>query len=134
MIGKILLTLDVIAVAYVFIRQRKLAEESAQAGSKGKSEAARKDKYDKHELAADVRIAAYLFLLFMVGIGAALYYYRWQDDHTVLTVYLHRDSQLEPISYQVYKYQLESRSFTTIDGTQVTVASSERMEITGLED
>lgn len=37
------------------------------------------------------------------------------------------------MSYQVYKYQLQERSFTTIDGTQVTVAGSERMEVLGLE-
>ena len=45
----------------------------------------------------------------------------------------HRDSQAAPVSYEVYKFQLQDRSFITLDGTSVTVASSERMEVLGLE-
>ena len=88
----------------------------------------------REELAADLRAGAYMFLFLMVGIGAALYYFDWQDDHTVLTVNLHRDNQTAPISYEVYKYQLQDRSFVTTDGRSVTVASSERMEVLGLDN
>lgn len=88
----------------------------------------------KEELAADLRAGAYMFLVLMVGLGAALYYFDWQDDHTVLTINLHRDNNSAPVSYEVYKYQLEDRSFVTTDGRSITVASNERMEILGLED
>ena len=72
--------------------------------------------------------------MLMVGLGAALYYFDWQDDHTVLTINLHRDNQSAPVSYEVYKYQLEERSFVTIDGRSIAVASNERMEIIGLDN
>jgi len=127
MIGRILLTLAVIVIAYVFVRQRRLAEEAGN-----KPAAAKRDKV-RYELSQDMRMAAYMFLVLMTGIGAAVYYFRWQDEHTVLTINLHRENQAQPVSYQVYKYQLQERSFTTIDGTQVTVAGSERMEVLGLE-
>jgi len=127
MIGRILLTLAVIVIAYVFVRQRRLAEEAGN-----KPAAAERDKV-RDELSQDMRMAAYMFLVLMTGIGAAVYYFRWQDEHTVLTINLHRENQAQPVSYQVYKYQLQARSFTTIDGTQVTVAGSERMEVLGLE-
>jgi hypothetical protein len=127
MIGRILLTLAVIVIAYVFVRQRRLAEEAGN-----KPAAAKRDKV-RDELSQDMRMAAYMFLVLMTGIGAAVYYFRWQDEHTVLTINLHRENQAQPVSYQVYKYQLQERSFTTIDGTQVTVAGSERMEVLGLE-
>lgn len=127
MIGRILLTLAVIVIAYVFVRQRRLAEEAGN-----KPAAAKRDKI-RDELSQDMRMAAYMFLVLMTGIGAAVYYFRWQDEHTVLTINLHRENQAQPVSYQVYKYQLQERSFTTIDGTQVTVAGSERMEVLGLE-
>lgn len=127
MIGRILLTLAVIAIAYFVLRQRKIAEEREEKGEKVVAN-------ERSELANDVRLAAYMFLVFMVGIGGAVYYFRWQDDHTVLTINLHRENQSQPVSYQVYKFQLMDRSFTTIDGTQVTVAGSERMEVIGLED
>ena len=70
--------------------------------------------------------------MLIVGLGIALYYFQWQDDHSVLTVRLHSDGQANPIEYQVYKYQLQERAFTTLDGILVTVASSERMEVEGL--
>ncbi len=49
-----------------------------------------------------------------------------------MTVILHSDGAASPVTYQVYKNQLEERAFTTIDGIRVTVASSERMEVIGL--
>jgi hypothetical protein len=127
MIGRILLTLAVIAIAYVFVRQRRLAEEA-----ENKPVPVKKDKL-RDELSQDLRMAAYMFMVLMVGIGGAVYYFRWQDEHTILTINLHRENQAQPVSYQVYKYQLQERSFTTIDGTHVTVAGSERMEVLGLE-
>lgn len=127
MIGRILLTLAVIAIAYVFVRQRRLAEEAEE-----RPAPVPKDKVPD-ELSQDLRLAAYMFMVLMVGIGGAVYYFRWQDEHTILTINLHRENQVQPVSYQVYKYQLQERSFTTIDGTHVTVAGSERMEVLGLE-
>ena len=129
MLGKILLTLSVIVIAYLYVRQRQLAEQ------KSSNKTAKKSTQEaKSELANDFRIAAYLFLALMTIVGATLYYFQWQDDHTVLTVNLHRENQTEAVSYQVYKYQLQDRGFTTVDGTVVTVAGSERMEIIGLEE
>ena len=70
----------------------------------------------------------------MVAVGAALYYYRWQDDHQLITVRLYSADQAAPVSYEVYKYQLAERSFTTVDGRVITVAGSDRMEVIGLND
>lgn len=129
MLGKILLTLAVIAIAYFYVRQQQIAEPDSS--TKGTA-SARQD--GKDELAKDFRVAAYLLLILMTGVGAALFYYDWRDDHRVLTINLHRDSEAQPVSYQVYKYQLQDRSFTTTEGIQITVASSERMEIIGLDE
>jgi len=85
-----------------------------------------------NNLSADLRLGAYMFLALVIGLGATLYYFQWQDDHSILTVRLHSDGQRKAIVYQVYKFQLAERSFTTLDGILVTVASSERMEVEGL--
>lgn len=122
MISRIILTGLVILIAYGFIRQRK------NAAAAGETPAARQSIF----AADDFRLAAYLFLIMTIGIGAGLYYSRWQDDHTILTVSLHRDNQADPVIYQVYKYQLGERSFLTLDGKSITVASSERIVIEGL--
>jgi|APSaa5957512535_1039671.scaffolds.fasta_scaffold69592_2 hypothetical protein len=141
MVGKFLITLAVIIGAFFVIRQRHLNDNDGKSGKNNsasksiKSTRPKKPQSSgKDELSADLRAGAYMFLFLMVGIGAALYYFDWQDDHTVLTVNLHRDNNAAVVSYEVYKYQLDNRSFTTIDGRAITVASSERMEILGLED
>ncbi len=129
MLGKILLTLAVIVVAFLFVRQRDMKAKGRP--SKASPAVRAVEKVDD-SLSSDLRIGAYMFLVLIVGLGIALYYFQWQDDHSVLTVRLHSESQSEPIEYQVYKYQLGDRAFTTLDGILVTVGSSERMEVEGL--
>ena len=132
MLGKILLTLAVIIAAILYIRRRDLQEAESRSSVRKTKSAVNKPAV-KDSLSADLRLGAYMFLVLMIGLGAALYYFRWQDDHSILTVTLHSDNQTQSSNYQVYKYQLQDRSFTTVDGILVTVASTERMEVTGLE-
>ena len=129
MLGKVILTLVVIVIAILVIKQRKEAEAEQSAKSRKTPAQAKSDP----PMASDMRTAAYLFLILMFGAGAIVYYFRWQDDHTVVTVNLFRDELSEPATYQVYKFQLDSRSFTTTSGVRITVADSERMEVSGLE-
>ena len=125
MLGKIVLTAAVILIAVLFIRQQRLNEANAD-------KSPRKDA-EKDSGTSDLRFAAYAFLAMMLGLGAFVYYQSWRDDHTILTINLYRDGNSAPISYEVYKYQLASRSFVTLEGVQITVADNERMEIIGLD-
>jgi len=131
MLGKILLTVVVILAAFIVLRQRHMTARRERSEATAPTETAADS--ERENFARDMRFAAYTFLVLMVGLGGFLYYYRWQDDHTILTVTLHRDDQEEPVTYRVYKYQMGERSFTTVDGTAVTVAASERMEVEGLD-
>lgn len=132
MLSKFLLTLTVIITAFFFVRQRNLADR-ADKGAAANRRTAQQEQKERAEFTSDLRFAAYMTAVLMVGLGGLLYYFRWQDDHEILTVTLHRDNQSAPISYQVFRYQLQDRSFVTIDGTTVTVAGSERMEVLGLD-
>lgn len=135
MLSKFLLTLAVIIAAFLVLRQRKLTPPPTTGSNSSRPAAdASVSKQQDHTPSSDMRFAAYTFLILMVGLGAMMYYFRWQDDHNILTISLHRDNQAAPVIYEVYKYQLQDRSFVTIDGTTVTVASSERMEVSGLTD
>jgi len=138
MLGKILLTLAVIVTAFFYIRQQDMKDSDKarktvdSAPATAKSNGVAKPKA-KDTLSSDLRFGAYMFLVLMIGLGGALYYFGWKDDHTVLTVTLHNDGQAMSTNYEVYKYQLGERSFTTLDGVLVTVASTDRMEVIGLE-
>ncbi len=130
MLGKLLLTLLVIAVALVFLRERKQASQR-QIDNSGTSSGQSQVVSDKPE-GSNLRTAAYMFLVLMIGVASLLYFLQWQDDHVLLTVTLYNNTGAAPVTYQVYQYQMSSRSFVTIDGIQITVADSERMEVTGL--
>ena len=133
MLSKLLVTIIVIGVAIFAIKRRKLENNGGTpvlAANKNKSAASA----EKAQLNHDLKVGAYLFVAFIAGIGAVMYYFDWQDDHTVLTINLIRGAETAPVTYLVYKYQLEEKSFVTIDGKTVTVASNERMEIEGLKN
>ena len=134
MLGKILLTITVMVIAFFFVRQRDIKEKSGPVRKTlpQKKSHEKSVEQEDHNLSADLRFGAYMFLALVIGLGATLYYFQWQDDHSILTVRLHSDSQAEAVVYQIYKSELKERSFTTLDGVLVTVASSERMEVEGL--
>ena len=134
MIGKILLTLAVIAIAYLMVRRDHGSKRDTTKSAPPKISAGEQKKIPDHTLHDDLRTASYLFLFFIVVVGAALYYYRWLDDHQLITVRLYSTDQADPASYEVYKYQLAERSFTTVDGRVITVAGSDRVEVIGLND
>ena len=133
MLSKVFLTTFVIIVAFFVVRQRHLSGNNVDQKKLAIPRENEKNNY-KSEFNAELRLGAYMFLTLMVGLGAVLYYFDWLDDHIILTVNLHRDNLSQPVSYEVYKYQLEDRSFVTTDGRTITVASSERMEILGLNE
>ena len=133
MLSKFLLTALVIIIAFFVVRQRHLSGNNINQKNRTISRKT-ENLNSRKEFTSDLRLGAYIFLTLMVGLGATLYYFDWLDDHTILTVNLHRDNVSQPVSYEVYKYQLEDRSFITTDGRTITVASSERMEILGLTE
>jgi hypothetical protein len=133
MLGKILLTIGIILIAILFLRKHRQDQRQRLQKLQGQKRQTLPgpDTAAKPPL-SDYRFAAYLFLALMFGGGSYLYYLRWQDDTSLVTVLLHSDGATSPVTYQVYKNQLETRAFTTVDGIRVTVASSERMEVIGL--
>lgn len=126
MLGKIVLTILIVLLGLVWIRRHREQEQRDRSQASGATPPSTPAPLN------DYRFAAYLFLILMLGTGAYLYYERWQDEHSLVTVILHRDGNQEPVRYQVPKGQLEARAFTTADGVRVTVAASERMEVIGL--
>lgn len=148
MLGKILLTLLVIALAVLYIRkrhQRELAQRRAAenperlVGSnsannpwRGEQRPSAEPPAAKDAKTPDLRIAAWVTLSVILTVGAGLYYLSWQDARSTVTVILHRDDTQSPTIYQVEKRHLGERAFITVEGTRVTVSANERMEIMGL--
>ena len=158
MIGKLLLAVLITGILILYIRrQRRAAAERAGTGGTANPSAAmparRGDSAaleqflnrarqtgdpasgnpaDQGALAPRIRFVLWMILLALLltaGIGSFLY---WQDQQRLVTVLLHRDASEAPVIYRVAKRNLGSNSFTTNDGTVVTVSANERMEVVGL--
>lgn len=129
MLGKLLLTIAILLLGIVWIRQaREHKRREAAAGRQIATPAPAAPPLN------DYRFAAWLFVALMLGFGGYLYYLQWQEDNRIVRILLHRDGNTAPVSYEVRQYQLEERAFTTIEGVRVTVAASERMEVIGLQE
>ena len=135
MVVKLLITLTVIFVAYLILRRRQtLNSNTAQLSKSGCK--INTDDQSRNELTAEIRFGAYLFLILMLTLSAGMGYVSWKNDHETVLVTLYRqnnnDAQDEKIVFHVYRQDLLERSFTTVDGIKVVVASDERMEIRDL--
>ena len=135
MVVKLLITLTVIFVAYLILRRRQTLNSNTVELSKSGWKI-NTDDQSRNELTAEIRFGAYLFLIMMLTLSAGMGYVSWKNDHETVLVTLYRqnngDAQDEKIAFHVYRQDLLERSFTTVDGIKVVVASDERMEVRDL--
>ncbi len=117
MVTKILFTLAVVGVVIWLIRFRQ--RPGPVAPSHRSSGGAR-----------PVRGIALAVLAVMVVSGLAVAYLRWNDAHQVVRVTVIDSGTGRVSRYAVYRDRLKERSFETVDGRQVRLAVTERMEVT----
>lgn len=120
MIGKILLTLCVIVLAWLVIRnrQRRMAMIAARppAGPAASG-------------SGSWRLGVYLFVAAMVLVSGVLIYQRWQHGDRVVTVRVVDTQSGRSVTYQARRKDVEERHFVTLDGREVSVAETERIEL-----
>ncbi|MDP3518904.1 MAG: hypothetical protein Q8S94_17245 [Pseudohongiella sp.] len=153
MIGKLLLTLVVIALAVVYLRKRyqlKLQKDKNKR-SAGSSLPTPLNNHSELEqfltrarnsqspaapvtgaLAPRLRAILWIVLGGLLVIAATGSYLYWQDQQQLVTVLLHRDVNEAPVIYRVEKRNLGDKEFVTDTGIRVTVSANERMEVVGL--
>lgn len=155
MIGKLLLTLMVIALAALYLRKRYQQDQknSKQASSANLparstnnaeldnflSQARRTEQYAPSTAAARentagaaIKIAVWTLLGIVLVTGVIASFLYWQDQQRLVTVLLHRSASEAPVIYRVPKRNLGNMEFVTEGGVRVTVSANERMEVVGL--
>ncbi|MEW8508636.1 MAG: hypothetical protein AB2598_18245 [Candidatus Thiodiazotropha sp.] len=122
MITKLILTLTVIAIAWLVVRNR---QQRMQAIShQGRTEAAPRPAQNSL-----LKWGAYLLLaMLLLGSGFFLFM-QWQDLTRVVTVTVIDTQTGRSVSYQARRGDIEERQFITLDGREVNVANSERIEL-----
>ena len=135
MVVKLLITITVIFAAYLILKRRHISDSNSAQPSKSSSKPNTDDRL-RNDFTADLRFGAYLFLIMMLSLSAGMGYVSWKSNHEKVLVTLYRkqntDAENEKIVFYVYRQDLLERSFTTVDGIKVVVASDERMEIRDL--
>jgi hypothetical protein len=148
MLGQLLITLIVIALAVVYVRRRQKARTPspdnkaiekfiADARSTGNSWQSRDGSASHAQaspapMAGPLKMALWCLLAVVLVVGSTVSVLHWRDQQRMVTVLLYRDAEAAPVIYRVAKRDLGERTFTTTDGTRVTVSANERIEIIGL--
>lgn len=126
MISKLLLTLVVIGIAWLVIRNRSRTSRisSPEQAARLSAPAPRVDNRTP-------RLAAYALILFMVLTSAFFLYLKWRDEYRIVTVQVINTQTGDVVTYQARRGDVEGRHFETLDGRIVTVAGVERIEMGG---
>ncbi|MCU7845518.1 MAG: antitermination protein NusG [Candidatus Thiodiazotropha sp. (ex Monitilora ramsayi)] len=121
MIGKILLTLFVIIVAWLVIsnRQRRIAEVAQQPRLSA----------TEQKRGVQWKWGGYIFAIAMILGSGVFLYMEWQDRYRVVTVQVIDSQTGKSVYYKARRMDVGERGFTTLDGREVTVADTERIEL-----
>jgi hypothetical protein len=80
------------------------------------------------------RVGVYLFVAAMILVSGVLIYQRWQDGDQVVTVRVVDTQSGRSVTYQARRNEVEERHFVTLDGREVSVAETERIEVERSDD
>ncbi len=122
MITKLLLTLAVIAVAWLVVRnrQRRMSAMTAEPRLSAPPRTPPSNVW---------RWGGYALGVVMI-LGSGLFLYmEWQDRYRVVTVSVVNTQTGERTDYQAHRMDVEARSFITLDGVEINVAATERIEL-----
>jgi hypothetical protein len=125
MISKILLTLFVIVIAWLVVtnRQRRMAAIASQPRVA-----------TPVQKGLNWRWGVYLFVILMILGSGLLLYMKWQDGYQVVTVQVIDTQTGRSVVYKARRMDVDERRFMTLDGTEVSVADTERIEVENSRD
>jgi hypothetical protein len=121
MISKLLLTLGVILIAWLVLRNRQ--KRISAVASEPRLESPPAPGVNPWKWGGYV-----LVLIMILGSGLFLYA-EWQDRYRVVTVNVVNTQTGESIHYQARRMDVEERRFVTLDGREVSVSGIERIEL-----
>jgi len=76
------------------------------------------------------RAVIYTLLGLIISISILIFVLHWSDQRQIINIRV-TDSQGETINYQAYRKTIKGRRFTTLDGVDVTLGASDRVEMLG---
>ena len=120
MLLKVLFTLAVILAVAVIFRVKNQPQKSSPPNT----------TTDRSGGGVSSRAVIYTLLGLIISISILVFVLHWSNQHRIINIRV-IDSQGETINYQAYRKTIEGRRFTTLDGVDVTLGASDRVEMLG---
>ena len=124
MLTKLLITALVIAACFAYLRFQ------SQRAATGNRQNANAETATRGSLPRQFRWLAAALIISGASAVIGFFIFEWFNGRTVLTVDVINPQTGELISYEVYKRDLQDRSFKTLNGQQIRISNNERIEIT----
>ena len=80
------------------------------------------------QVSIPTRTVAYILIGFLILVSIGVFFFKWQSDNTILHIRVISDSGVAT-EYQARQKLVKGRSFETLEGIQVNLGESERMEV-----
>lgn len=125
MLTKILVTALIILACYYYLRYQKNKQQSVINQNNSPVLLS-----PKSSIASQIKWVASGLIVLMVCAVLGTVVYSWLDNRQILTIKVTSPYSGEVVTYQVYKGDMEERSFKTTQGQQVSLGNSERIEVT----
>ena len=123
MIAKIFFTMLVIIIVGMIFRTQNQTR-TKQAPAQPQKEAA--TAAEASSLAP--KTVAYLLIALLIVVSGVVYYFSWSDANTLIRLRVINASGALS-EYQAYRKDIKGREFTSIDGVQIQLADSDRLEM-----
>jgi len=124
MITKVFFTMLVIVIVGMIFRTKN--QEQARQARAAKPASPTPDEQHTDSLAP--RTLAYLLIGLLITVSGVVYYFSWSDANTLVKLrVINASGNLS--EYQAYRKDINGREFLSIDGLQIHLADSDRLEI-----
>ena len=118
MLTKILFTLIVIIGVALFYRNKNMSSESAQP----------KKAVTEAEGPLSTRTLAYGIIGLLVLLSCGIFAYHWNQGNQIVNIRVTSEGG-NMVNYQAHHRDIKGRKFVSLDGIQVTLGESDRVEM-----
>ena len=120
MLLKVLFTLAVILAVAVIFRVKNQPQKPSPPNA----------TVDRSGGGISSRTVVYTLLGLIIAISILIFVLHWSDQRQIINIRV-TNSQGETMNYQAYRKTIEGRRFTTLEGVDVTLGASDRVEMLG---
>lgn len=128
MLTKILVTALIILACFYYLRYQR----NKQLAGTQKAIAATPAR--KFSLTSQIKWLAGGLVVLTICAALASFIYGWLDKRQILNVKVTSPYSGEVVTYQVYKGDMNERSFETVQGQKIRIGNSERIEVSEQTD